>query len=86
MLDDKAVRGGRLVAAATSPSQVILFASYTRGMADEPERVANDRYRALAATWPDDEAAPFRRLHRVVDRGCRDRNVSIPIGFVQRCA
>jgi uncharacterized protein len=37
MLDDKTIRSAvaRLVAAATFPSQVILFGSYARGTADE---------------------------------------------------
>src|SRR5918992_3598326 len=37
MLDDKTIQSAvaRLVAAATSPSQVILFGSYARGTADE---------------------------------------------------
>ena len=37
ILDDKTMQSAvaRLVAAATSPSQVILFASYARGMANE---------------------------------------------------
>ncbi|MCI0561000.1 MAG: nucleotidyltransferase domain-containing protein [Nitrososphaera sp.] len=37
MLDDKTIRSAlaRLVAAATSPSQVILFGSYARWMTDE---------------------------------------------------
>ncbi len=37
MLDDKTIQSAvaRLVAAATSPSQVILFGAYARGTADE---------------------------------------------------
>ena len=37
MLDDKTIQSAvaRLVVAATSPSQVILFGSYARGTADE---------------------------------------------------
>ncbi|MGH8606774.1 MAG: nucleotidyltransferase domain-containing protein, partial [Gammaproteobacteria bacterium] len=37
MLDDKTIHSAvaRLVAAATSPSQVILFGSYAQGTADE---------------------------------------------------